>query len=936
MSQVAPTSSSASTASRGGGFLATKLFARPARTDLVARPRLIERLDGGLVGSLILVSAPAGFGKTTILAEWLRSRPHVSCWLSLDAADNDPARFFTYVISALQTAAPGVADDLVAPLRSPQPPAAEAVVAALVSELLPAPDPLILVLDDYHVITSAAVNGAVAFLLENLPPSVHLVISTRSDPPIPIARLRSRGQVVEIRTDDLRFTPDEAAAFLSRTMGLDLTPEQVAALDARAEGWIAGLQMAALSMRGREDVDGFVRAFAGTHRFIMDFMLEEVLAREPEDVQTFLLRTAILTRLCGPLCDAVTGTPGGQAMLERLERRNLFVVPLDDDRHWYRYHHLFADLLQARLSQSGFDAVGPLLLRAAEWCEREALIPEAVAYTLDSRDYGRATGLISRYWPRALADGEVETVWSWLSALPEATRQSSAPLGVAYCWLLWFRGQIAAIEPHLEVAERALGELPAPEAPGADDEGHAVLPALVSTLRSVVARHHEDYVAASAHAERALDLMPGGLPPQANAQLLTVIYMTLASAYGGAGDLERAADACAQTAHWSRLGRSASGLAGATYWMMGVLRPLGRLRRAEETCREALRFVEEQGMARLPAAGLLHVLMGEVLLERNELEAAEACLARGAELGRWSGRLDAVRNAARPLARLRLARHDLDGALAAVAEAEAALGVPPAPLAEADLLALRARILAEQGALSEAARCVEEAALLAGRDRGQVGEAVGLAALRVRLAQGGADALIELTRSLDAAEGSGRLGTAIEMRILRALALAQRGDARGAEADLERALAMAEPERYVRIFVDEGEPMADLLRCLATHRARAREGAGYSAEYLATLLRAFGPPVGGRASARPPLAAGLGAPSGPASDGLVEHLTPRELEVLQLICAGASNRDIADQLVITVSTVKKHTGNILGKLGVTSRTQAMARARQLGLCAEDT
>ncbi len=870
-------------------LLATKFFIPPLREGRISRPRLVERLASCLSHRLTLVSAPAGFGKSSALAEWVQhttaprsaTGPAVA-WLSVDAADNDLAQFLSYVIAALQKVVPGVASDLVAPLRSPQPPTAEAVTTALVNELAAVPDSLVLVLDDYHVITSPAINGALAFLLENLPPNLHLVISTRSDPAIPIARLRSRGQVAEIRTEDLRFTPDEAAAFLRQTMGLALSFEQVEALDERVEGWIAGLQMAALSMRGREDVDDFIRAFAGTHRFIMDFMLEEVLAGEPEEVQAFLLQTAILTRLSGPLCDAVTGSSGGQEMLERLERRNLFVVPLDDDRRWYRYHHLFADLLQARLYQSGRDPVARLLLRAADWCERDGQIGEAVSYALTAKDYRRAAGLIARYWGPTVNNGEVEAVLSWLHALPEDIVRNSAPLGVAYCWILWLKGQIGAIEPHLVDAERALG------------------------------------------------LVPGDLSPLTNAQLRSVILLALAAAYGGAGDLERAVDACAETIHWSRLGRNASGLAGATYWMVGMLRPLGRLRRADEVCREALHFVKEQGMARLPAAGLLHVVMSEVLLERNDLEAAEAQLARGAELGRWSGRLDAVRNAAPALVRLRQARQDVSGALAAIQEGEAALGEPPSPLARAELLALKATVLVRQGSLSEAAQCVEEAVHLAGRDRGRTGETVALAACRVHLAQCKPDqAVAQLTRSLAAAEGDGRWGTAIEMRILRSLALARQGDTQGAQADLERALALAEPEGYVRLFIDEGEAMADLLRKLAARPARTSEGGSCSAQYLATLLAAFGAP-GGTVLPSGTERFDREAHSG-QSPALIEPLSERELQVLRLMAEGLTNKEIAAKLIIALGTVKAHIHNISGKLGAQNRAHAVALAKELGL-----
>ena len=929
-------------ARQASDLLAAKLYARPVRANLVARPRLASLLDGGLSASLILVSAPAGFGKTTLLAEWLGDRPYGSCWLSLDAADNDLPRFLSYVIAAFQRAVPGVAADLLVALRSPQPPSVEAVVTSLVNELSSVPGHVVLVLDDYHVITSPTVNSALAFLLENLPTNVHLAISTRSDPPIPIAKLRSRGQVVEVRADELRFTPDEAAAFLSGTMGLALSREQVAALDERAEGWIAGLQMAALSMRGRGDVDSFIRAFAGTNRFILDFLVEEVLSREPEEVQTFLLQTSILNRLVGSLCDAVTGTSGGQEMLERLERCNLFVVPLDDDRRWYRYHHLFADLLRARLHRSGPDPVARLLSRAAEWCERNGQVPEAVSYAIAGLDYERAASLVTRYWQHTTNNGEIETVWSWLNALPEEVVRNSAPLSVAYCWLLWFRGQIGSIEEHLVDAERALAGLVLPEAFSGDDEVYRVLPALIATLRSIVARYGGDFKASIAHAESALSLVPGNLPSQVNAQLRAVIFLALASAYDSAGDLERAVVAYTETIRSSRVGRSAAGVTGMTYRLIGALRMLGRLRDADAACRSALEYVQEQGMARLPAAGILHVAMSEVLLERDDLEAAESHLLRGTELGKQSGRLDAVRNAAPALVRLRQARNDAIGALAAVREAELALGELPPPLARAELLALKAKVLVRQGAVAEAAQCIEEAVRLAGQDRGQTGEMVALAVSRVHLAQCRPDeAIVRLTRSLGDAEGAGRLGTAIEMRILRSLAHLRQGDKVEAEADLERALALAEPEGYIRVFVDEGEPVADLLRNLATRPQGARKSGSCSARYLTTLLAAFSTASGSRPSAGPdePVEMRLLSGADRAYHGepawqiptLIEPLSERERQVLELVAEGLTNEQIAAKLIIALGTVKAHIHNISGKLGAQNRAHAVARAKELNL-----
>jgi LuxR family maltose regulon positive regulatory protein len=700
-------------------------------------------------------------------------------------------------------------------------------------------------------------------------------------------------------------------------MGLRLEAGSVAALEARTEGWIAGLQMAALSIRDRDDLLGFIEGFSGTNRYILDYLLEEVLAREPEEIQAFLLQTAILTRLNGPLCDAVTGTSGGQAMLERLERRNLFVVPLDDERRWYRYHHLFADLLQARLQRSEPDRAARLLSRAAAWCAGAGQVAEAIGYALAAREYGRAADLVARYWHHMTSTGQIETVWSWLDALPADTVRENAPLGVAYCWVLWLRGQIGAIEPHLVDAERAWGKLVVSPGFDQDHPDYAPLPAELAALRAFVARSHGDIETAHTFAERALSLAPANLSPADNAQLRSVFVLALATACDGAGDLERAADAYAETIRLSRLGASAIGV-GITYLLIGVLRPLGRLRAADAACREALEYIRARGMARLSAAGILHVAMSEVLVERNDLAAAEAHLAQGLALGKWSGRLDAVRNAAHVRARLRQARHDTHAALAAVQEAETALGEQVGPLARADLLALRARILVRQGSLSEAAQCVEEAVQLAGGDQGQTGSIVALAACRVLLAQCTPDeAIVRLTQSLAAAEGYGRRGVALELRILRSLALVRRGAQREAEADLERALAFGEGEGYVRIFLDEGQPVQLLLAQWLAHA-----GANPVRDYAIRLLAQF--------DAEPQVITPVQEHAFPAGT-LVEPLSPRELEVLHLMALGRTNQEIARQLIVAPGTVKAHTASIYRKLDVANRTEAVARARQLGI-----
>jgi LuxR family maltose regulon positive regulatory protein len=513
-------------------------------------------------------------------------------------------------------------------------------------------------------------------------------------------------------------------------------------------------------------------------------------------------------------------------------------------------------------------------------------------------------------------DGEIETVWAWLDALPEERVEKSAPLSVATCWILWLTGQIGAIEPHLVNAERALGGLVVPQ--GIDKDSPLVtLPAELAALRSFVTRYRGDFESAGALAEHALSLVSEDLPPLTDVQLHGLIYLALASAYDGAGHLERAVSAYIEAIRWSRLAGSAIGVA-ITYRLAGILRLLGRLRAADAVCREALAYVKAQGMDRLPAAGILHVALSEVLVEQNELEAAEAHLAEGFELGKWSGRLDAVRNAAYTLTRLRHARDDLEGALRAIEEAEAALGEPPSPLAQAELLALKARTRIRQGAVGEAARCAEEAVELAGGDRGQTGEMAALAASRVRLAQSKpGEAVAALTRALAAAEERGLLGVALELHLLRGLAHLRGGDPDAAEADLEAALALAEPEGYVRIFLDEGPA---IQRLLAQWSARAAPGP--LRDHALRLLAHF---------ERETERAAPAAEKPPPAGDLIEPLTERELEVLHLVALGMTNREIAQQLVVAPGTVKAHTSSIYRKLDVANRTEAAARARQLGI-----
>ncbi|MCB8924247.1 MAG: tetratricopeptide repeat protein [Ardenticatenaceae bacterium] len=880
-------------------LIRTKLRVPLIRQTLVPRLRLQQKITHGLRGPLTLVTAPAGFGKTTLVTSSLAQNEVPVAWLSLDAEDNGNGRFLHYLFAALQTIYPALGSEAQQLLAAdPQAPA-ELILTTLVNDLDASGQEICLVLDDYHCIHRERVHTAVTFLLEHAPQNLHLLIASRSDPPLPLARLRARGHVVELRAADLSFTQAEAAQFLNEVMGLHLNTALVGTLASKTEGWIAGLQMAALSLREREDVHHFIEAFSGTNRHILDYLLEEVLAQEPEATQTFLLQTAFLQRLTAPLCEAVLESEGSQIMLETLEKQNLFVVPLDDDRQWYRYHHLFADLLRAKSQQS--QPVAELLSRAAVWCERNGQVNEAIGYALTAQNYELAAQFITQHWGTAVGRGEIETVYGWLNALPQALIRQRASLGIAFSWIQWFTGQIEAIEQYLPDAAQVQDQC---KEPGED------LPAQLAALKALVARHKNEFATAVRLGGQALSLLPAQLPTAKDAQLRSMVFTVLASAYSGLGDLENAVTAYRETIQWSRLSGSASGVAGITYRLAGALRLLGRLRDAEAACREALTILEAQSMTRSPAAGILHLALSEVLLEQNRLDEAENHLSQGVELGKWGGRLDAARNAAFAQARLCAARHDLAGALTAVQKAITSLGERPSPLALSELLALKAKLLVWQGNLVEAAHCAETAVTLAGNDQGQTGQLAALAHLRVALAQiGSAEEIPAITQALAAAQVKEHLGIVLELTLLRSLAYVRHDAVAQALADLEQALALAISEGFVRVFIEEGAPMRHLLnQWLAENSAHPlRRGALH-------LLEQFGVES-----------------SSLAASELVEPLSQRELEVLQIIALGKTNEEIAQQLIIARGTVKAHTSSIYRKLDVANRTEAVARARLLGL-----
>jgi LuxR family maltose regulon positive regulatory protein len=900
-------------------LLATKLNIPRAR-DLLGRSRLIERLNQGTARELVLVCTPAGFGKTTLLADWATSTRRLVGWLSLDPEDNDPMRFWRYVVAALDRVVGGLADQVFPLLTPPGVMDGQGVVTALANQLQAAPEEVALVLDDYHAIESRLVHDGMAFLLDHLPPQLHVVISSRSDPPLPLARLRARGQLAELRAADLRFTPEEASALLREAWGLDLAAEAIAALEARTEGWGVGLQLAALSLRERSDPDAFLAALAGTHRYVLDYLSEEVLDRQPDRVQGFLLQTSILERLSGPLCDAVTGDADGQDMLEELERANLFLVPLDEARRWWRFHQLFGDLLRARLQRAEGARVPELHRRAAAWCEQHGLIDEAIRHAVASGDAIWAVRLVEQHVHETLGRGESVTLERWLSVLPADVVRSRPALSFAQGELQFHLGYLGSAEHFLAQAERAfdhgqgLQELAVPTHAGMVAE----MPAAIALLRAELAGARGDPEAMAECARSALaQLAEEEAGPRFWARWL---------AGAGADWMQgRVADAEPIAAAMLAEGRAAPDpypLITSCYALAAMQQARGELGAALGTYREGLRFATQGGRFSPFHAAEAHLGIAQVLCERHQLDDALQHVTESIELGRQLVWFFEPGRRLVTLAWIRHANRDVDGALDAMNEAYRMHPSPevnsrwnPAPLE-------RARLLLAQGETAEVERWTEERGLTAEDEVSYVREPDHLLLARVLVAQSNPAPALSLLERLDAlAESQDRTESLIQIRALRALTLQAAGDHQGARTVLTDALALARPAGYVHIIADEGPPMAALLQSLI--RARQPSGAALSSgaarEHLNRIARAFRPPAG-----RPERAE-------PAASGLVEPLTKREREVLGLIAAGKPNQEIADELVVTLATVKKHTSHIFDKLGAASRTQALARARELGL-----
>jgi len=893
-------------------------------------------LNEGLDRKLSLVSAPAGFGKTTLVTGWLnnlwgdtqRESPIKSkvAWLSLDEGDNDPTRFLTYFIAALKQIEGMDAtfgEAMLNMLQSSQPPSPETTLTSVINEIATVPEKIIFVLDDYHLIESQFVHDALTFFLENQPPTIHLVITTREDPLLPLSRLRVHGQLTEIRAADLRFTFPETAEFLNLVMGLDLSTKDIAALERRTEGWIAGLQLAAISLQGKENTSQLIKSFSGSYRLVLDYLIEEVLEQQPKSVQTFLLQTSILNRLTGTLCDALTGQGNSQQVLEALDRANLFIVPLDENRRWYRYHHLFADLLRQRLRQKYPEQISQLHLFASEWYEQESLWSDAIHHAFASEDLERVADLIELVWTPMNTSYQSVTWLGWAKILPEELIRSRPLLSAACGWASLDAGDMEAARFYFRDAEgwldatknERLEKLPG-KSLVLDKEQVRSLSISIANGRAYLAQARGDVKSTFQYTQQASELL---LENEYFERGLSDVLSGFA--YWSSGNLEKARESVADAIAKIQMTGKISFIISFTSYLADILTTQGRLHETERTYLQLLNLVAGQEKPEIKETAVLHLGLSELYLERGDMEAAMRHLEKGEKLGEQPSFPPWYRHWICAHVRLMAAGGDFDGVIEILNGAEHLYYRHPIPDVR-PLTALLARARLAQGKLTEVQQWVHEQGLSAEDDLSYLHEFEHITLVRLLIARYKndqndvdiQDAMQLLERLLKAAEKGKRGRIVIEILVLQALAYEAQDDIPNALVPLKHALSLAEPEGYFRVFVGEGPSMARLLYKAVSH--------DIATEYVQHLLGAF--PVEKTEK-------NDSSKSYDPASKFIEPISERELEILQLIAEGLSNPEIGARLYLSLNTVKAHTRNIYGKLGVNSRTQAAARARTLGL-----
>lgn len=911
-------------------ILTTKLHFPPARSSLVSRPRLVEKLDQGLKGPLTLISAPAGYGKTTLMSEWRTGvgRDFPLAWLSLDANDNDFARFMNYFTLALTTLDPVLAINTVPLVQSPQTPPIHEVLTIMINDISEFDQQFVFVLDDYHVITDPAIHAAIAFLTEHLPSQMHLVILTRADPPLPLSRLRTKG-LQEIRSEHLRFTISEATAFFTQVMGIELSPEAVMALETRSEGWIAALQLAALSLQGRnvESMAGFISDFAGTHHYIADYLVEEVLNRQSDRIREFLLCTSVLDQLTGSLCDALLDRGDGQNMLEALERSNLFLTELDDERQWYRYHHLFADLLKSRLRQNDLHRWTDLHRRAALWCEQQGMIEESVQYALKTEDYELAGNLIEKASGDMVSRERISLMTRWVKSLPKGELYSRPRLCINYVWTLSFGGYLDQADVLLSYIElafeeyKALGEktvfhsrltnLKAKLQPGPVGLPFEDRISIILNVQHASIERFRDLEKAKNYCELALKQIPANDYDDLTATLFFLGHIQLLN-----GETLLARQTLQESLRLTLLTQESSINLSAVNYLGQAMLLQGKLRQAMELFRQASHWMGDRPKSYLLGIELIRI--GDVHREWNELDQASQNIQEGLRLAESIGDFVFLREGYIAKSKLEQSLGNLEGAGYYLQKAEQIARNTETMRGITPIKALQVRLWIGRDELQPAEHWiddwVQDVEKYSTQDSLHFLDEYSLLTLaRWYIAEG---RLGEAKRLLDQllgfAASAGRHGRVIEILILQALAKYAGGEKIGSVETLTKALALAQPEGYLRLFVDEGVKMEELLELVVKST-----GVGGLTSYTDKLLGAFQDR--------------LAKPSVSLRQPLLEPLSPRELEILYLVAGGMSNRQIADKLVLATGTVKKHLNNIFGKLDVQNRTQSVARARELHL-----
>jgi len=890
-------------------ILSTKFFLPPARPNSVPRPRLIERLKAGLNGALTLISAPAGYGKTTLMSAWRISagRDFPIAWLSLDAGDNDPARFWFYLISALDTLQLGLGDDTLLMLESPQLPPIETLLTVLINRLNAFPNDFLLALDDMHVITEPEIYRGIDFLLEHLPPHMHLVLLTRADPPLALSRLRVRGQLTEIRELDLHFTTEETASFLNDMMNLDLSAEAVVALKAHTEGWIAGLQLAALSMQGREEVNSFISAFTGSHHYIVDYLAEEVLSRQPDSVREFLLKTSILERLTGSLCDTLTGRTDGQATLEILAQSNLFLIPLDDERRWYRYHHLFGDMLQNQLRNDFPDDFAQLHRQAAEWHEKNHLTRLALDHAISANDFTLATQLFFKYWMEWISLHNLPANLKYLHQIPSSVIRSAPRLSLINVWMMWSMGKVEDAETQVDITQKMINELLQSGEFHEEDSEYISLTTEKNILKSLIATHKCAYSQAVQLAETAIQTIP-----KDELIMLAAAYFSLSYAYQEMGEVDRLLQVSIEVLPLARLSGNSSVSANAFRYLALTYKMQGRLHDAYETYQQALDYAREQGQDSEPPYNIIYLSFADLCYEWNDLVNAERYLKKGMKLIEEAGFYVNLLWSSPLSAKIKHARGDLLGAIEELHHVVANARRDKVTLFASQAEAHFARLQCESGHLPDALAWINSLELVRDDRLGYERSIDAIQCAYILYKIDRYDEALDLLEWIEtASQASNNISSLLEAFILQALVWHKRGDFPKAVDRLQDALARAEPEGYIRIFMDFDEPMRALLKT-ATSSINDLTLVSYARK----LLAAFGDEPG-----RPQL----------KEQPIIAPLSERELEVLRLVAAGRSNQEIANELVIALGTVKRHIFNIYNKLDVKNRTECVARARVLHL-----